>query len=169
MDTGWLPVGASPRRKVNPPAYHCAEIDYYVRARGLGIRDPLLDMSLGIAYLHRAMQRQADNRHILILQGMTFLFQYHRDTVTKSAKYTPVQAANIHQEADYNIARAFHQLGLVTFATAYYERVLRTHEEWKGQLKYDLSFEAAHNLCLIYSLSGNYEATREVTEKYLLL
>ena len=37
------------------------------------------------------------------------------------------------------------------------------------QLENDLVFEAAHNLSLIYILSGNFKAAKEITERYLVL
>jgi len=89
---------------------------------------------------------------------------------SKSDHYSPVQAAAMRQQADYNVARAFQQLGLFTFAARYYERALRISEEVEGGLgKRDLVFECAHNLNLIFTLSGNNEAAKEITEKYLVL
>ncbi|KAK9768701.1 transcription factor TFIIIC subunit tfc4, variant 4 [Basidiobolus ranarum] len=52
---------------------HCARsyvpaIGYYTRAYTLSPDDPLISLSLGLAYIHRAMQRQTDNRHLQIMQ-----------------------------------------------------------------------------------------------------
>ena len=55
-------------------------------------------MSLGIAYLHCAMQRKSDNRHQGIVQGFTFLHQYYK-------------LRNENQEANFNLGRAYHQIG----------------------------------------------------------
>ena len=75
----------------------------------------------------------------------------------------------MRQQAEYNLARAFQQLGMFTFAAKYYENAVRISEELGGLGKRDLVFECAHNLNLIFTLSGNYEAAKEVTEKYLVL
>ena len=116
------------------------------------------------------MQRQVNNRHISILQGMTFIFQYYRLQYTKSKNYDEVEGAAIRQQAEYNVARAFHQAGLETFAVKYYENALKISEfEGGGLGKRDLKFEAAHNLNLIFQLSGNIQAAREITEKFLVL
>jgi len=117
------------------------------------------------------MQRQVNNRHISILQGMTFIFQYCRLQYTKSKNYDEVEGAAIRQQAEYNVARAFHQVGLETFAVKYYENALRISEEFEGGGlgKRDLKFEAAHNLNLIFQLSGNTQAAREIAEKFLVL
>ncbi|CAG8767795.1 3380_t:CDS:2, partial [Gigaspora rosea] len=72
-------------------------IGYYARAYAEKPNDPLISISIGLAYLHRAMQRQTDNRHLQIMQGFTFLFNYYE-----------LKARN--QEAEYNLGRAFHQL-----------------------------------------------------------
>jgi general transcription factor 3C polypeptide 3 (transcription factor C subunit 4) len=154
--------GTEDRRKGNA-------LGYYYRARGLGVSDPLLELSIGLTYIHRAMQRQADNRHILILQGMTFLFQYYHGINERAEKYEGLDAAGMRQQAEYNIGRAFHQLGLLTFAIKYYEKVVEISDEWEGKLKRDLVFEAVHNMTLIYALSGNMGAVKELTEKYLVL
>jgi len=44
------------------------KIDYYSKAFKLAPEDPIINLSLGIVHLHRAMQRQADNRHLQIMQ-----------------------------------------------------------------------------------------------------
>jgi general transcription factor 3C polypeptide 3 (transcription factor C subunit 4) len=129
----------------------------------------LLDLSIGLCFLHRAMQRQADNRHIMILQGMTFIFQYYRGIYSKSKDYEQIQAAAMKQQAEYNVARAFHQLSLFTFASKYYQTVIEISDKFGGLGKRDLIMEAAYNLSLIFMLSGNEEASKEITEKYLVI
>lgn len=132
--------------------------------------DALLELSIGLAYLHRSMQRQVNNRHVSVLQAMTFIFQYYRLQYTKSEKYDGVDCATIRQQAEYNVARAFHQVGLESFAVKYYGNALKISEEFEGGLgKRDLKFEVAHNLNLIFQLSGNIQAAREITEKFLVL
>jgi general transcription factor 3C polypeptide 3 (transcription factor C subunit 4) len=141
---------------------------YYFRARELGVSDPLLEFSIGLAYLHRAMQRQADNRHILILQGMTFIFQYYRSYYEHSHSY-PDEGAAMRQQAEYNVGRAFHQLGLTTYAIWYYEKVIKISGEMGGLGVRDLVYEGVHNLCLIYAMAGNMAAAKVTMEKYLVI
>jgi general transcription factor 3C polypeptide 3 (transcription factor C subunit 4) len=132
--------------------------------------DPVLEFSIGLAYLHRAIQRQANNRHLLILEALTFLFRYRELIFQKSRGYEGAVAASMSQEAEYNIARAFHQIGLFTLAVRYYERAIQESEGTKGSLgRRDLVGECAHNLCLVYALSGNMAGVKAVTEKYLVL
>lgn len=80
-------------------------LDYFARAYSLAPDHPMVNLSIGIAYLHRAMQRQSDNRHWDILQAMTFLFEYH------DIRNSDHEHWRERQEAEYNIARAFHQIG----------------------------------------------------------
>ena len=138
---------------------------YYFRARELGIMDPLLELSIGLSYIHRSVQRQADNRHLMILQGLTFIYNYYHLTTQKSAFYPAKDTARMKQEAEYNLGRVFHQLGLFTLAVGYYVRAI----EMEGIEGGGVTFEAAHNLALVYAVNGNMEASRKVTEKYLVL
>ncbi|CCJ29755.1 unnamed protein product [Pneumocystis jirovecii] len=132
-------------------------LHYYGRAYALAPSDPLISLSIGMAYLHRAMQRQSNNRQYQILQGMTFLFQYYE--LRKS------MGVYEHQEAEFNIARAFHQLGLAHFAVPYYERVLSlVTSDFNEYVYFDLRRHAAYNLSLIYVASGNATYARSLID-----
>lgn len=105
------------------------------------------------------MQRQSDNRHLQIMQAFSFLLQY-RDI--RVADNDPGHV----QEADYNMARALHQLGLLHLALPYYEQVLGKHGVGT---RYDLTQSAAYNMQLIYVLSGNPAKAAEIVEEYLTI
>ncbi|KAJ3085898.1 transcription factor TFIIIC subunit tfc4 [Quaeritorhiza haematococci] len=143
-------------------------IAYYIRAYHISPEDPLINMSLGIAYLHRGMQRKSENRHMHIMQGFTFMFRYY-------------ELRGQNQEACYNVARAFHQIGLTHLAIPYYERVLAwgrqrppnpeddedrepmsenpsrspTPPPLPLEESMDLRREAAYNLAMIYVGNGS--------------
>ncbi|KAJ3836438.1 hypothetical protein F5878DRAFT_259541 [Lentinula raphanica] len=104
--------------------------------------DAMVSLSLAIASIGRAMQRQSDNRHHLIAQGMAFL-----------SKYRTLHAANpAHlSEVEYNFGRTFQQLGLHSHAVNHYERVLQMADK---QGDNNFAKEAAYNLSLIYVLTG---------------
>lgn len=135
-------------------------LHYYGRAYALAPSDPLISLSIGLAYLHRAMQRQSNNRQYQILQGMTFLFQYYE--LRRS------MGVYEHQEAEFNIARAFHQLGLTHLAVPYYERVLSlVISDSIEHVYFDLRRHAVYNLLLIYTTSGNLSCARGFVDTYL--
>lgn len=49
---------------------------YFLRAFEAHSRDPLILLAFGVAYLHRAMQRQTDNRHHQIAQVSLLIFSF---------------------------------------------------------------------------------------------
>ncbi|EPY49866.1 transcription factor tfiiic complex subunit sfc4 [Schizosaccharomyces cryophilus OY26] len=147
-------------------------INYYSRAYAMNPDCPMTNLSIGLAYIHRAMQRLSDNRHYQILQGFTFLYHYY-DLRSKAG-------VGEKQEALYNLAKAYHFLGLEHHAVQYYEKVLELSpmgalNNFQAQQKegkqinstYDFSYEAAYNLRLIYTSSGNLNLAFEVTKRYL--
>lgn len=79
---------------------------------------------------------------------MTFLFVYYESRV---------QSPHIEEriEAHYNIARAYHMLGLSHLAIPYYSLVLSQASDHNGPLCEDLVTDAVYNLQSIYSTAGN--------------
>ena len=91
----------------------------------------------------------------------------------------------ILQEALYNLARAYHHVGLITLAATYYEKVLSIHQkdhpipklpndgpEAMDDLKpgyCDLRREAAYNLHIIYKSSGAMDLARQVLKDHCTL
>ncbi|KAG6526642.1 hypothetical protein ZIOFF_016636 [Zingiber officinale] len=89
------------------------------------------------------------------------------------------------QEALYNVARAYHHVGLVTLAASYYEKVLAMHVKDYPipKLPYEdsnlaankkpghcnLHREAAYNLHLLYKKSGAKDLARQVLKRYCTL
>ena len=100
------------------------------------------------------------------MQGFAFLFEYHdrrQDEGGISEK----------QEAAYNVARAFHMLGLTHLATPYYQQCLNFSEivqhQYAGSGVEDFAQEAAFALQGIWATNGNEEKALEVTERWLQL
>jgi len=104
--------------------------------------DPMICLCLAIASAGRAMQRQSDNRHHLVVQSMAFL-----------SKYRNLRGENTQgmHEVEYNFGRMFHQLGLYSHAVKHYERVLKLAEQ-NGDDHF--TREAAYNLALIFVFTG---------------
>lgn len=78
----------------------------------------------------------------------------------------------------YNMARMLHQLGIMSGAIYFYEKVLNEtepplviNEDGAAEPceKYDLRPMAAHNLALIYQLSGNKLMARKILLTYSVI
>ena len=128
--------------------------------------NPLIKLSLALGYIHCALKRQAENRHQLIMQGFAFLFEYY-------SRRQEEGGASEKQEAAYNVARAFHLLGLTHNATPYYEQCLVLSSSVQrvpchGMVE-DFAQEAAVALQGIWATNGNEEKALRVTERWLHL
>ncbi|KAK2462196.1 hypothetical protein APHAL10511_005784 [Amanita phalloides] len=119
-------------------------IFYLLHAYDYCPNDPMICLCLAIASIGRAMQRQSDNRHHLVAQAMAFLSKY-RELRTEEG--------NGIGEVEFNFGRAFHQLGLFSYAVKHYEKVLELAEE-VDSAEYTLAREAAYNLSLIFVQTG---------------
>ncbi|XP_044718027.1 transcription factor tau subunit sfc4 [Hirsutella rhossiliensis] len=51
-------------------------LGYFLRARSLDPTNPMINLSLGLAYVHYGLKRQSANRQYLLLQGQAFLSRY---------------------------------------------------------------------------------------------
>ncbi|PIA18083.1 hypothetical protein COEREDRAFT_39593 [Coemansia reversa NRRL 1564] len=81
----------------------------------------------------------------------------------------------VTQEIAYNLARAFHFVGLLDLACAYYNRVFElpvAFSAFKGgndqspELLCDMKREAAYNLASIYVASGSVLRAKRLIVKY---
>ncbi|CAA7263975.1 unnamed protein product [Cyclocybe aegerita] len=117
-------------------------IFYLLHAYDYHSDDPVICLCLAIASVGRAMQRQSDNRHHLVVQAMAFLTKYRR---LRGSTVPEVR------EVEYNFARTFHQLGLYSHAVKHYERVLEMADKAGDDL---FAREAAYNLSLIFVITG---------------
>lgn len=150
-------------------SYHFA-LNYYQRALALDPDNPVISLCIGLAYMHWALKRQADNRQYLLTQSFTFL---HRYAERRLAGNDP----HARREAFYNLGRAYHLLGLHAMAATFYYKVLGETDAGAGNARGaagqgrvpDLRTEAAYNLRTCYLLAGNHEAALKVTRAHLVL
>ncbi|KAL5520201.1 hypothetical protein ACEPAG_9414 [Sanghuangporus baumii] len=135
---------------------------YLLHAYDYFPNDPLICMTLAVASLGRAMQRQSDNRNFLITQAMSFMTKYR--VLRGSGESNPYA-----DEIEYNYGRAFHQIGLLSHAVKHYERVLDIVKTRQASDKnvVGVSREAAYNLCLIYVTTGAAPLAKAVTRRWL--
>ncbi|KAL9171749.1 hypothetical protein ABFS82_03G001400 [Erythranthe guttata] len=151
---------------------HQAAAREYLEAHKLMPDNPLINLCAGTALINLALGLRLQNKHQTVLQGLSFLF--------KNA-----QICGNSQESLYNIARAYHHIGLVDLAVKYYEKVLAIREKdypipilpndnpcdsgIKRPGYCDLRREAAYNLHLIYKKSGAFDLARQVLKDHLVL
>ncbi|KAF8102512.1 hypothetical protein N665_0198s0212 [Sinapis alba] len=141
----------------------------YLEAYKLIPDSPLINLCVGAALINLALGFRLKNRHECLAQGFAFL-------------YNNIRICSNSQEALYNVARAYHHVGLVTLAASYYDKVLAVYEkeypmpklpnedpnvaEERKPVNCDLRKEAAHNLHLIYKHSGAFDLARQVLKDH---
>ncbi|KAM0788020.1 hypothetical protein ACM66B_006219 [Microbotryomycetes sp. NB124-2] len=154
---------------------------YLLRAYELAPKQPLINLSLSVAYTMRAMSRQTDNRHHQLAQALGFFDQYRR-------------LRGPCQEVEYNAGRFFHHLGLHSAAVEHYHNCLdlatrdrqlarlarmqvdddRVHQQQDVDDKdddepNDFARVAAYNLSNLYMLSGQDDLARMVAADWLAI
>ncbi|RCV29633.1 hypothetical protein SETIT_6G027800v2 [Setaria italica] len=142
----------------------------YLEAYKLDPENPLINLCVGTALISLALGFRLQNKNQCIVQAFAFLYRYLR-------------LCGESQEALYNIARAYHHIGLNTLAAVYYEKALAVEEEDHPipKLPYeagscaqedlrpgycDVRREAAFNLHLIYKKSGATDLARQILKTY---
>ncbi|KAK2580192.1 hypothetical protein KPH14_012456 [Odynerus spinipes] len=119
----------------------------------------LLALLISVTLLQMACQKHSSKKNQLVIQAIAFF-----------KKYAQLRGVEGQQEANYNIARAFHQIGMLPTAVHYYKLVL--HADPGNLVKQnekllDLKKEAAFNLHLIYLQSENLYLARMLLEEYI--
>ncbi|KAI1707885.1 tetratricopeptide repeat domain-containing protein [Ditylenchus destructor] len=129
--------------------------------------DPLICLLIGLTFVHMSCKKDISSRHMIAMRGVAFVKRYQK-------------LRGCSQEVNYNIGRMLHQLGILTGAVFFYEKVLNQSEvpliyredEQTGEKfleeteRYNLKRLAAHNLALIYEGSGNRMLAREILERF---
>lgn len=141
---------------------YTAALNYFFRAFAITPEDPVLNLSIGVAYFQHALKRLSENRQYQIQQGIAFITRYY-DLRTKDQ--VPVH----QQEAEFNIGRVYHGLGLVAQAMPYYQRCIALSDMLESGAGEDFAAEAAFALQTIYVLSGDFEGALEVTISHLVI
>ncbi|KAL8775160.1 MAG: hypothetical protein Q9194_003848 [Teloschistes cf. exilis] len=139
--------------------------DYFLRAYALDPNNPVINLSLALAYIQHAIKRQSDDRHQLIAQGLTFLSDYY------DLRRNSRQASEQH-EAEFNVARTYHMLGLNHIAVIYYQRCLSSTLDEQGNEAVHLnglSTFAALALQNIWAESDQSGKAMSVTHKHLTI
>lgn len=131
----------------------------YVQAFRVRPEEPLYSLCVGLTFFHMAAQKFAAKRHLLVLQGFSFLWRY-------------VEQRGHCQESLYNLGRALQQMGLAHLALHYYNVALSLpppHLEGIDDDQVDLRREIAFNLSLIYQASGNMDMARHLIHTHCIV
>ncbi|KAL2007860.1 hypothetical protein VTN00DRAFT_7842 [Thermoascus crustaceus] len=98
-------------------------LNYFFRAYALDSQNPAVLLSIALCYIHQSLKRQSENRHYLIVQGLSFMNEYRR---VREKEGSLLQEK---QEMEFNFARVWHTLGLAHLAVEGYHRVLALGEQ----------------------------------------
>ncbi|KAK2765329.1 transcription factor TFIIIC subunit tfc4 [Arachnomyces sp. PD_36] len=159
-------------------------LNYFFRAYALDPENPAVLISIGLSYIHQALKRQSDNRHYLIMEGISFMEEYRRARLKGGDESVLPQE---RQEMEFNFARVWHMLGIAHLAVKGYERCLEISDEIqrvererekgggdgdsdgkKGWVE-DFGKEAAVALQGLYGMSGEMGMAKRVTERWLVI
>ncbi len=121
----------------------------------------MINLTIGLGYVHYGLKRQAENRQFQIMQGLSFLWIYYR------SRYISDMIEE-RQEAHYNMARTYHLLGLTHLALPFYIKVLDEVQSPQTS-KEDLVLDAAYNLQSLYAMGGNMDMAQAITEAWLVI
>ncbi len=119
----------------------------------------MVNLSLGLAYVHYSLKRQSTNRQYLLLQGQAFITEYLE--MSDSAEARPLA------ERYYNVGRLFQLLGLSGLSERFYADALEANRVG-GQNK-DIDTLVAVNSFMSLMISGNKTAAFSLLKKDLIL
>jgi general transcription factor 3C polypeptide 3 (transcription factor C subunit 4) len=139
-------------------------LDYFFRAHALDPKNPMINLSIGLGYIHHGLKRQSENRQFHIMQGLSFLFNYYNSRNTSSR-------LEERQEAHYNIARIYQLLGLTHLALPYYQKVLQEAEGINDSsvTSEELIYDVVYNLQILFAAGGNIEMVRLLTDTWMII
>jgi general transcription factor 3C polypeptide 3 (transcription factor C subunit 4) len=106
----------------------------------------MVNLSLGLAYVHYGLKRQSTNRQYLLLQGQSFLSQY-ADFSRQQGQSCPMAEA----EAYYNLGRLFQLLGINSIALEYYAKARKVEEDIGGTRELNLTGSYNEVVLLLYN------------------
>lgn len=129
-------------------------------------KSSLICLCMAVQLLIMALARTVSNRNETVRQALAMFQEYKRNRLDTPSK---ISKKWLEMEVDYNIGRAFHQMGLFHMATDYYRKVLdmklygRPVPAWA-----DLRRDAAYNLALIYRRNGSPRLAARVLGEFVV-
>jgi general transcription factor 3C polypeptide 3 (transcription factor C subunit 4) len=122
----------------------------------------MVNLSLGLAYVHHGLKRQSSNRQYLILQGQTFISQY-ADLAYASGDVSTL--AEMH----YNVGRLFHLIGMASMAMKYYSLAMHADKDGKGSGPGDIAVLSTANQLMSLLSVGNRDKALALVKDNLTL
>lgn len=119
----------------------------------------MVNLSLGLAYVHYGLKRQSSNRQYLILQGQAFLSQYARQHTNGGD--------SMLAERYYNMGRLFQLLGISYLSSNYYAMALDLCKNGGGSD--DLSTLVLANTIISLLTVGNNDVALSVLKNNVKL
>lgn len=166
-------------------------LNYFFRAYALDDQNPMCLLSIALCFIHHALKRQSENRHYLVMQGLSMMNEYRR------SRTKPGSLLQERQEMEFNFARVYQGLGLAHQAIEGYEKVLKIGQQIREQSQEsagdddvvmtdadqpaqsviqassvfveDFSQEAAYSLQCLHMMGGNEQAAMAVTNEWLVI
>lgn len=135
-------------------------VAYFLRAYALDPQNPMVNLSLGLAYVHNGLKRQSMNRQFIILQGQVFMSQYAELAM---ASGNDGSIAEVY----YNVGRLFHLLGMVAMALKYYAMADAKMDERSGTSNLAL-LSRANQVMSLLSVGNRVEALALVNSGLVL-
>jgi tetratricopeptide (TPR) repeat protein len=133
-------------------------------------------LSIATNLLHYSRNRKAVNQDQILLKALTYLTEYRQLRREQFAGKSSTVKAFAELEADYNIGRALHDVGLVHMAAEMYHKVVEREVPkpdntsgpacWPVWL--DVRRDAAFNLVRIYRNSGAEPLAQAVMQQHLV-
>ncbi|KAF4120247.1 hypothetical protein GMORB2_3048 [Geosmithia morbida] len=136
-------------------------LGYFLRARALDPQNPMVNLSLGLAYAHYALKRQSVNRQYLVLQGLSFMSQYIE--MSQKDGDCPSKA-----EMHYNIGRLYHLLGIPSLALRYYSQAASMASGDSDGMK-DIMLLSVTNQVISLLTLGNNNAALELLKENIII
>lgn len=129
---------------------------------------PCTALSMACYLIQMARNRKAQNRAQLVLKALSYLDEYRRLRKKQAEEWPTLSKKIVECEAEYNLARGMHEVGLVHMAAGMYAELLESSNAFSVPAWLQLRREIAFNLRQIFLRSGQLELARDLTRKHLV-
>lgn len=119
----------------------------------------MVNLSIGLAYVHYGLKRQSTNRQYILLQGQAFIARY-----TELCRQSPGDMPL--SEVYYNLGRLFQLLGIGSLAWDYYSQAMQGYTKGDNTT---IRVVALLNKVNILLLTQNKPLALNIIKKYILL